>query len=87
MIKLESRFTPINAPCQDKSLDSEIFFPDPTEYDKIKKAKSICSTCDQKTKQDCLEFGIATKSYGIWGGTTEKERQSIKRRKYRGKTK
>ena len=31
-------------------------------------AKKICSTCT--VKQECLEYGIDTKSYGIWGGIT-----------------
>ena len=31
-------------------------------------AKRICSTCP--VKQECLEYGIDTKSYGIWGGIT-----------------
>lgn len=31
-------------------------------------AKSICSTCPVKV--ECLEYGIDTKSYGIWGGIT-----------------
>tara|TARA_R110000823_G_scaffold170247_4_gene302748 strand:- start:3395 stop:3694 length:300 start_codon:yes stop_codon:yes gene_type:complete len=31
-------------------------------------AKKICSTC--KVKTECLEYGIDTKSYGIWGGIT-----------------
>ena len=29
-------------------------------------AKKICSECSIKTK--CFEYGVATKSYGIWGG-------------------
>ena len=80
---LTERFAPIDTPCQDKSINTEIFFPDPMEYDKIALAKSVCSKCDSKIKSDCLSFGMTTKSYGIWGGTTEQERKSIKRRKYR----
>ena len=33
-----------------------------------KQAKRICSTC--LVKVECLEYGIDTKSYGIWGGIT-----------------
>ena len=80
---LNHRFTPVNTPCQDKSVDTEIFFPDPTEYDKIAKAKSLCSQCNQQTKNECLSFAFATKSLGVWGGTTELERKSIARRKAR----
>lgn len=31
-------------------------------------AKKICFTCPVKV--ECLEYGIDTKSYGIWGGVT-----------------
>ena len=79
------RFTPSNTPCQDKNLDKEIFFPDTTDYPKIAKAKSICKQCDSKTKSDCLSFAFATKSQGIWGGTTDEERKSIKRKERRNR--
>lgn len=81
------RFAPIDTPCQDKSVDSETFFPDPMDFDKIAKAKSICNQCDSKIKSDCLSFAFATKSLGVWGGTTEQERKSIARRKARNRGK
>jgi WhiB family redox-sensing transcriptional regulator len=31
-------------------------------------AKKICFACPVKV--ECLEYGIDTKSYGIWGGVT-----------------
>jgi len=34
----------------------------------FKVAKRICSTCS--VKKQCLEYGIATNSYGVWGGVT-----------------
>ena len=80
---LSHRFTPVNTPCQDTSVNKDIFFPDPTDYDMIAEAKSLCSKCNQQTKSDCLSFGLATKSLGVWGGTTELERKSIARRKAR----
>jgi len=43
-------------------------------------AKSLCTRCD--AKGECLEFALATREkYGIWGGTTEKERRRILRRR------
>lgn len=75
------RFEIKNAPCQ--SVDPEIFFPDPTDYDKMKQAKSLCKECVRKT--DCLDFAIATRSLGIWGGTTEIDRRSIVRKRQRSR--
>jgi len=31
-------------------------------------AKRICSTCS--VKRQCLEYGIETNSFGVWGGVT-----------------
>ena len=33
-----------------------------------KQAKAICSECDMK--DECLAYGKATNSWGIWGGVT-----------------
>ncbi|OGY56984.1 MAG: hypothetical protein A2119_01200 [Candidatus Colwellbacteria bacterium GWA2_46_10] len=61
------------------------FFPhDPENQDareqREQMAKSLCTRCD--AKGECLEFALATREkYGIWGGTTEKERRRILRRR------
>ncbi len=47
-------------------------------------AKSICHTCP--VKEPCLEFAMDTnQKYGIWGGHTDKERGSLKRRRARSR--
>ena len=44
-------------------------------------AKAICNEC--VVKIDCLEYAIITnQDSGVWGGTTEEERKSL-RREYR----
>jgi len=74
--------------CRD--MDSNMFYYEdqergPCKEQRIAKAKAICETC--KVKTECLEFAIQiNERYGIWGGTTEEERQSIKRRRQRNKT-
>jgi Transcription factor WhiB. len=46
-------------------------------------AKAICNEC--VVKIDCLEYAIRTnQDCGVWGGTTEEERKSL-RREYRKK--
>ena len=40
-------------------------------------AKSICGSCTHKV--DCLEWAINNEPFGIWGGTTEMQRASIRR--------
>ena len=39
-------------------------------------AKRICMGC--VVREDCLEYAIVTKQdYGVWGGTSERERRKI----------
>ena len=77
------RFEITNAPCQSGNVDPEIFFPDPTDTESIHKAKLLCIDC--KSQFDCLSFALKTNSAGIWGGKTDDERRSIKRRMNRSK--
>jgi WhiB family transcriptional regulator, redox-sensing transcriptional regulator len=75
--------------CADKQTDPELFSPpgvsrgksDQREID----AKAICMSCVVKTQ--CLEWALANREPGIWGGTNESERKDIsKRRARRGRT-
>jgi WhiB family transcriptional regulator, redox-sensing transcriptional regulator len=43
-----------------------------------RKAKAICKECP--VMQACLEWGIAHESFGIWGGTSPRERMKIRRK-------
>jgi len=52
------------------------------------KAKKICSTCSMR--EECLAYGQATHSYGIWGGftlTAGHVGRRIKRKPIQGETK
>ena len=42
-------------------------------------AKSICGSCTHKT--ECLEWAIDNERFGIWGGTTETQRQGMRVRR------
>lgn len=47
-------------------------------------AKAVCQRCP--VAEPCLEFAIETnQKYGIWGGLTDKERASLKRRRARAR--
>jgi len=72
------------AACAD--VDPEIFFPVESEdkngkpiviYENAKSAKEVCSTCELKSR--CLEYAITSYDVGIWGGTTEQQRISLRR--------
>ena len=61
--------------------DPDLFFPVGSSMKALKQAaeaKAICNECDVKI--DCLEYAIRTnQDSGVWGGTTEDERTSIRR--------
>ena len=64
--------------------DTDLFFPVGSSMKAMKQAneaKAICMECP--VIAECLEYAIRTnQDSGIWGGTTEDERKSI-RRQYR----
>ena len=71
------------------SVGGDFWFPDfdrfstsiiKTEEKKaeIKVAKSICNGCVHKI--ECQQWGLKHERYGIWGGLSEKERFSIRKR-------
>jgi WhiB family redox-sensing transcriptional regulator len=62
--------------------DPEIFFPvgnTGPAIDQIELAKSICRECQVSTL--CLEYAIKeNQDAGVWGGMSEDERKSLKRK-------
>ncbi len=76
------------AACRD--YDNEMFFgPDQGESEierqpREARAKVVCQSCP--VREPCLEFAMETnQKYGIWGGHTDKERASLKRRRARAR--
>jgi WhiB family redox-sensing transcriptional regulator len=67
------------AACLDS--DPELFFPigpaGPALL-QVAQAKTICARCPVRC--DCLQFALATHQvHGVWGGTSEEERQLLRR--------
>ncbi len=49
---------------------------------KVRRAKGICGSCP--VVADCLEWAMTTpERYGLWGGLTADERQTLRKRKRR----
>lgn len=68
----------LSASCRD--MDIEIFYVDETDHRNrkaIKSAKAICQQCPIRFR--CLEIAIANEEFGIWGGTTERDRKRMMR--------
>ncbi|HLH45869.1 MAG TPA: WhiB family transcriptional regulator [Acidimicrobiales bacterium] len=64
-----------------RSLPKSLFFPvgtTGTAADDIVVAKTVCGTCE--VRASCLAFSLVTEQhYGVWGGTDEQERSSLRR--------
>ena len=69
------------AACRDT--DPDLFFPVGSTglaLEQIQSAKVVCQNC--LAQDDCLEFALSTnQDSGIWGGTSEDERRTLRRRR------
>ena len=68
------------------SVDPELFFPQEVEdvggrlsarYTNLSVAKSICESCP--LKNPCLIYALNNTEVGVWGGTTESQRESLRK--------
>jgi WhiB family transcriptional regulator, redox-sensing transcriptional regulator len=60
--------------------DPELFFPITAAgpaLAQVLAAKAVCFRC--AVRASCLTFALATGQAGIWGGTTQDERQAMRR--------
>jgi WhiB family redox-sensing transcriptional regulator len=68
------------AVCHD--LDPELFFPVGIGQPALRQtrlAKTVCARCPAQV--ECLRWALATgQEYGVWGGLSEAERRSTRRR-------
>ncbi|WP_436793325.1 WhiB family transcriptional regulator [Actinospongicola halichondriae] len=59
-----------------RGVDPDIFFPD--RGDSLAPAKAVCAECI--VRDECLEYALANgERFGVWGGTSERERRRIRR--------
>ncbi|MBV8160632.1 MAG: WhiB family transcriptional regulator [Acidimicrobiia bacterium] len=65
------------AACRDAA--AELFFPVRGHTDvEIEAAKRVCATCP--VQRECLEFALLShEEFGIWGGTTGRERRRMRK--------
>ena len=56
--------------------DPELFFPE--KGGSTREAKALCRRCP--VRDDCLDYALAHDArFGIWGGTSERDRRRMKR--------
>ncbi len=63
-----------------RGIDSQLFYPDRGEP--TRQAKEVCRGCE--VRDDCLDYALTSgQKFGIWGGTSERERRSLRSRRLR----
>ncbi|HVL32040.1 MAG TPA: WhiB family transcriptional regulator [Actinomycetota bacterium] len=62
-----------DAACE--GLDPELFYAEAGAA--IMKAKAYCARCP--VRERCLEWAIKREEFGVWGGTTARERSALRR--------
>jgi WhiB family transcriptional regulator, redox-sensing transcriptional regulator len=69
----------LSAAC--RQVDPELFFPIGTTgpaIEQVSRAKGICQAC--AVREPCLGWAMRNQiAFGIWGGTTEEDRQLLRR--------
>jgi WhiB family redox-sensing transcriptional regulator len=65
--------------------DPELFFPVSRAgpgASQVARAKAVCLSCPVRT--ECLNFALESgQDSGVWGGTSEDERRTLRRRRVR----
>jgi WhiB family redox-sensing transcriptional regulator len=70
----------VAAACRD--LDPDLFFPD--RGHSTSEARAVCADCP--VRSDCLEYALeSVEQQGIWGGTSETERRTIRGARFRAR--
>jgi hypothetical protein len=56
--------------------DPEMWFPEPSDWRASRAAQRVCAACPVRAQ--CLGAGM-TSDHGVWGGTTPRERMTLRR--------
>jgi WhiB family redox-sensing transcriptional regulator len=70
----------VRGACRGEGIDPELFFPTGTSGPallQLAEAKAVCRRCP--VVADCLRWALATRSVGVWGGTSENDRMLLRR--------
>ena len=72
-----SRMFPFLDDAACRGLDPELFYAESGAA--VTKAKSFCGACP--VQNSCLEWGVSREEFGVWGGTTARERAALRRQR------
>ena len=58
-----------------RGCDPSLFFPGRGDNQSVQRAQAVCAACP--VQDDCLTHHLPEK-YGVWGGTSERQRRRIR---------
>lgn len=57
---------------------AKLMHPEPDDVSAVDRAKAICAGCP--VQLTCLEWALARRErFGVWGGTSEEDREKLRR--------
>lgn len=56
-----------------------IFYPDRGDTSRVEEAKAICAGCP--VRDECFDYALHHEKYGVWAGTSPRQRASIRARR------
>ncbi len=62
-----------------KGMGPDFFFGEDEEHVHLDECRKVCDGC--KVAAECLEHAIKWERYGVWAGTTEPQRERIRRQR------
>lgn len=60
-----------------RGVDPALFFPGRGDMETIAAAQAVCRECP--ARRPCLEWALPHEEHDIWGGTTGRDRQRMRR--------
>lgn len=60
-------------------IPTDMFYPGPEDQDGYRAAVRICRNCP--LADACRDYAVANHEQGVWGGTSERQRDRLRRRK------
>lgn len=72
-----SRMYPFLAEAACEGMDPDLFYAEGAAA--VARAKGVCGACPVRDR--CLEWALTREEFGVWGGTTARERAAMRRQR------
>jgi hypothetical protein len=66
-----------NGVCRSEPARKLNWHPEPNDTKMRARCKAVCFSCSVRT--ECLAYAISNYEFGVWGGTSERERKRLRK--------